>query len=63
MSRERSLIIRLYPEELAVFHRAARPSGLVVSSWARNRLLQAARAEITKEAPPDTEDSAERKCA
>ena len=48
MSRERTLIIRVYPEELQAFQRVARPAGLVVSAWARSRLIQVAREEAAR---------------
>ena len=61
MARECSLIIRLRADELAAFQRAAKPTGLVVSSWARFNLLKIAR--TAEETPPDREDSAELKRA
>ena len=65
MSRERSLIIRVYPEELQAFQRVARPAGLVVSAWARSRLIQVAREEaaLLEKEVAATQDSAETESA
>ena len=48
MGRERNLLIRINKDELAAFRRAADPAGLAISSWARSRLILAARAEAAQ---------------
>lgn len=41
-----ALNMRLQPDQLDLFHRAADRSGLSVSGWVRERLLRAAQEEL-----------------